>query len=91
MLIQRYEELVADPVTAVVRSPAISGSGSPAVRRPRSPTISRWNRIRRGFKRLGRRLESAGIGILTPPGNLRICDPVTLLLWSHLRPGGTGS
>ena len=90
VLIQRYEELVADPVTAVVQLARHLGLG--VTRREAAEIADDFslesNQTR--IQALRRRLESAGID-LTAPGNLQICDPVTLLHCNHLRPGGTGS
>jgi Sulfotransferase domain len=90
VLVQRYEELVADPVTAVVQLARHLGLG--VTRREAAEIADDFslesNQTR--IEALRRRLENAGID-LTAPGNLQICDPVTLLHWNHLRPGGTGS
>jgi len=90
VLIQRYEELVADPVTAVVQLARHLGLG---VTRREAAEIADEYSLESNLTRieaLRRRLENAGID-LSAAGNLQICDPVTLLHWNHLRPGGTGS
>ncbi len=90
MLIQRYEELVADPVTAVVQLARHLGLG---VTRREACEIADEYSLESNQQRIAalrRRLENAGID-LSSPGNLQVCDPVTLLHWNHLRPGGTGS
>ena len=90
VLIQRYEELVADPVTAVVQLARHLGLG--VTRREAAEIADDYslesNQTR--IQALRRRLESAGID-LNASGNRQICDPVTLLHWNHLRPGGSGS
>lgn len=90
VLVQRYEELIADPVTAVVQLARHLGLG--ITRREAAEIADDYslesNQTR--IEALRRRLENAGID-LSAPGNLQICDPVTLLHWNHLRPGGTGS
>ena len=90
VLIQRYEEIVADPVTAVVQLARHLGLG--VTRREAAQIADDYslqsNQMR--IEALRRRLENAGID-LSSPGNLQICDPVTLLHWNHLRPGGCGS
>ncbi len=90
VLTQRYEELVADPVTAVVQLARHLGLG--VTRREAAEIADEYslesNQTR--IEALRRRLENAGID-LNAPGNLQICDPVTLLHWNHLRPGGSGS
>ncbi len=90
VLIQRYEELVANPVTAVVQLARHIGLG---VTRREAGEIADEYSLESNQKRIAalrRRLENAGVD-LSAPGNLQICDPVTLLHWNHLRPGGTGS
>ena len=90
VFIQRYEELVADPVTALVQLARHLGLG--VARREAAEIADEYslgsNQTR--IEALRRRLENAGID-LSARGNLQICDPVTLLHWNHLRPGGTGS
>ena len=90
VLIQRYEELVADPVTAVLQLARHLGLG---VTRREAVEIADDYSLESNQSRIAtlrRQLEIAGID-LRAPGNLHICDPVTLLHWNHLRPGGTGS
>lgn len=90
VLIQRYEALIADPVTAVVQLARHLGLG---VTRREAAEIADAYSLESNQARaeaLRRRLENAGID-LSAVGNLQICDPVTLLYWNHLRPGGTGS
>ncbi len=90
VLVQRYEELVADPVTAVVQLARHLGLG--VTRREAGEIADEYSleSNRQRIAALRRRLENAGID-LNAPGNLQICDPVTLLHWNHLRPGGAGS
>lgn len=90
VLVQRYEELIADPVTAVVQLARHLGLG--VTRREATEIADDYslesNQTR--IEALRRRLEQAGID-LEHAGNLQVCDPVTLLHWNHLRPGGAVS
>ncbi len=88
VLIQRYEELILDPVTAVVQLARHLGLG---VTRRQAAQIAEeysWDSNRARIETLRRRLVTAGID-LNAPSNHQICDPVTLLHWNHLRPGGS--
>jgi hypothetical protein len=86
VLMQRYEDLVADPVTGVVQLARHLGLG--VARREAAEIAEAYslasNRSR--IEALRRRLLRAGID-LNDPANLQICDPTTLLHWNHLRPG----
>jgi hypothetical protein len=85
VLVQRYEDLIADPVTGVVQLARHLGLG--VARREAAEIADDYslasNRTR--IKTLRRRLRDAGID-LHDPANLRICDSTTLLHWNHLRP-----
>ena len=90
VLIQRYDEMVADPVTAVVQMARHLGLG---VARRQAVEIADEYSLESNLTRieaLRQQLEEAGID-LTDAGNLQIYDPVTLLHWNHVRPGGSGS
>jgi hypothetical protein len=90
VLVQRYEDLVADPVTGVVQLARHLGLG--VARREAAEIAEAYslasNRSR--IEALRRRLLDAGID-LHDPANLQICDPTTLLHWNHLRPGHPAS
>lgn len=90
VLVQRYEDLVADPTTGVVQLARHLGL---AVARREAAEIAleyslASNRSR--IEHLRRRLLAAGVD-LDDPANLQICDPTTLLHWNHLRPARAGS
>lgn len=90
VLVQRYEEMVADPVTAVVQLARHLGLG---VTRRQAIEIAEEYSLESNLTRieaLRRQLVEAGID-LTAAGNLQIYDSVTLLHWNHVRPGGAGS
>jgi hypothetical protein len=90
VLVQRYEELIADPATAVVQLARHLGLG---VTRREGAQIADEYSLRANQSRidaLRQRLLAAGID-LDDPENQQICDPVTLLHWNHLRPARSGS
>jgi hypothetical protein len=90
VLVQRYEDLVDDPITGVVQLARHLGLG--VVRREAAAIAEEYslasNRTR--IETLRRRLLEAGIDLLDP-ANHQICDSTTLLHWNHLRPGRAGS
>jgi len=90
VLVQRYEEMVADPVTAVVHLARHLGLG---VTRRQAIEIADEYSLESNLTRieaLRQQMVEAGID-LTAARNLQIYDPVTLLHWNHVRPGGSGS
>ena len=90
VLVQRYEEMVADPVTAVVQLARHLGLG---VTRRQAIEIAEEYSLESNLTRieaLRQQLVEAGID-LTASGNFQIYDSVTLLHWNHVRPGGGGS
>jgi Sulfotransferase domain len=88
VLVQRYEVLIDDPVTAVVQLARHLGLG--VTRREAMQIADEFslesNQTR--IEALRRRLEEAGIDLDRSAG-LQVCDPVTLLHWNHLRPAGS--
>ena len=90
VLVQRYEELVDDPATAVVQLGRHLGLG--VTRREATEIAEEFslesNRTR--IEALRRRLAEAGVDLHGSAG-LQICDPVTLLHWNHLRPAESTS
>ena len=90
VLVQRYEDLVDDPVTGVVQLARHLGLG--VARREAAAIAEEYslasNRTR--IETLRRQLVEAGID-LHDPANHQICDSTTLLHWNHLRPGRAGS
>jgi hypothetical protein len=90
LLVQRYDELLADPaggVMTLARFLGIALEQSEALRI--AETYSQEaNRAR--AEALRERLQQSGVN-LESAANCQICDPKTLLHWNHLRPGGGGS
>jgi hypothetical protein len=90
VLIQRYEDLLADPAAGIkdlaghLGIPLADGEAS----RLADEYSQEANRAR--AEALRRRLQEAGVD-LESPTNLQICDPTTLLHWNHLRSGNSGS
>jgi Sulfotransferase domain len=90
VLIQRYEDLIADPVTGVLQIARHLGL---ALTRGEAAEIADEYSIASNQARINsllQRLHDAGID-LTNPINHQVCDPTTLLHWNHLGPGGAGS
>jgi hypothetical protein len=90
VLVQRYEQLISDPVTGVVQIARHLGLG--VTRREAAEIADEYslesNRTR--IAALCRRLRAAGID-LSDPANLQLCDPTTLLHWNHIGPGHSGT
>ena len=90
VLVQRYEAIVDDPLTAVVQLARHLGVG---VTRHEAAEIADEFSLESNQRRISAlrgRLEQAGFDLDCCSG-LDACDPVTLLHWNHLRPSGTGS
>jgi hypothetical protein len=90
VLIQRYEDLIVDPVTGVLQIARHLGLG---LTRGEAAEIADEYSIASNQARINslrQRLRDAGID-LTNPINRQVCDPTTLLHWNHLGPGGAGS
>ena len=90
VVVQRYEELLADPaggVLTLARFLGIALEQGEAVRIAESYS-QEANRAR--AEALRDRLRQSGVN-LESAANYQICDPTTLLHWNHLRPGGGGS
>jgi Sulfotransferase domain len=90
VLVQRYDDLIADPVAAVSELAHHLGV---AIEPGEVGEIARLysaeaNRARTAALR--RRLASAGVD-LSSAHNVQICDPTTLLHWNHMRPGKAAS
>ena len=90
VLVQRYEELIDDPATAVVQLARHLGLG--VTRREATEIADDFSLESNGrrIESLRRRLAEAGIDLEQSTG-LQICDPVTLLHWNHLRPTRSSS
>jgi len=90
VLIQRYDDLLADPVGGVLglaRHLGIALADGEAAEIAAAYSLES-NRAR--TEALRRRLELAGLD-LSQAANSQICDPSTLLHWNHVRNGGSGS
>jgi hypothetical protein len=90
VLVQRYEQLVADPATAVVQLARHLGLGVTRRQATEIADLFSLQSNQRRIAELRRRLEQAGID-LSHRSSLQVCDPVTLLHWNHFRPSGAGS
>jgi hypothetical protein len=90
VLVQRYEDLIADPVTGVVQLARHLGLG--VARREAEAIADEYSldSNRNRIASLKRQLLDAGID-LEDPANHQICDSTTLLHWNHLRPVPCGS
>ena len=89
VLIQRYEDLIVDPVAGVLQ---IARHLELALTRGEAVEIADEYSIASNQARIDsllQRLHEAGID-LTNPINRQVCDPTTLLHWNHLGPGGAG-
>jgi Sulfotransferase domain len=90
VLIQRYDEIIAEPVRAVRELAAhvgIEPDEGEAERIADEYSLAS-NKARTEALRL--RLEQSGVD-LTESANALICDSTTLLHWNHVRDGGSGS
>lgn len=89
LLVQRYEDLIADPAAGVRELAeylglALAEGEAAAVAREYS-----FQANRERTQRLGARLRAAGVD-LDRPANFQYYDGQTLLHWNHLREGGAG-
>jgi hypothetical protein len=90
VLIQRYDDLLADPTGGVLdlaRHLGIALEDQEAAEIAATYSLES-NKAR--TEALRRNLEEAGLD-LRAAANAQICDASTLLHWNHLRGGGTGS
>ena len=90
MLVQRYEDLLADPTRGVIelaRQLGIRLEESEAARIA-AEYSQESNKAR--TEALRRRLQEAGVD-LEIAANAQICDPKTLLHWNHIRQGSSRS
>jgi hypothetical protein len=86
VLVQRYEDLLADPVSGVLALAHHLGIelAYGAAARIAEEYSQESNRAR--TEALKQRLHHAGID-LESTANVQICDATTLLHWNHMRPG----
>ncbi len=90
VLIQRYDRILADPVTAVrelAHHVGIEPADGEAERIAHEYSLAS-NKAR--TEALRRRLEQSGVDV-NQAANAQICDSTTLLHWNHVRDGGSGS
>jgi hypothetical protein len=90
VLVQRYDDILADPTTAVLALACHLGITlePDEARRIAQEYSLESNKAR--TEALRRRLEQAGLD-LNEAANSQICDASTLLHWNHVRSGGSGS
>lgn len=88
VLIQKYEDLVAEPSTGVIQ--IARHLGIPIDQAEADQIANEYsaesNRAR--IESLQNSLKQSGVD-LNDASNLQICDPTTLLHWNHLRPART--
>jgi hypothetical protein len=89
-MIQRYEDLLADPVGGVKELARHVGVVLDESEAAQIATLYSPESNRARAEALRRRLEEAGLD-LNSASNLQICDPKTLLHWNHMRQGQSGS
>jgi hypothetical protein len=90
LLVQRYEQILANPVQAVIEIANHLGFG---VNQSDAEQIAQEYSLESNLARtqaLKEQLEQAGIN-LDDQANAQICDSASLLHWNHLRKGGSGS
>jgi hypothetical protein len=90
VVIQRYDDLLADPARGVVELACHLGialEDGEAARVARAYSLES-NKARTAALR--QRLEQGGVD-LTDAANSQICDSTTLLHWNHVRDGSSGS
>ena len=90
LLIQRYEDLIADPASGVMTLARFLGIALEQSEAGRIAEMYSQEANRARTEALRDRLEQSGLN-LDSAANAQICDPKTLLHWNHLRPGGGGS
>jgi hypothetical protein len=90
VLIQRYEDLLADPAGGVQELARHLGIPLTETEATRIANEYSHEANRARADALRRRLHDAGVN-LDSPTNLQICDPTTLLHWNHMRSGSAGS
>jgi hypothetical protein len=90
VLVQRYDDLVADPVNGVKELARHLGIGLGESEAARIAELYSRESNRARSAALERRLKEAGVNLDGAAG-VQICDPTTLLHWNHMRQSGTGS
>ena len=91
MLIQRYEEILSDPVGGVRALADHLKIDLEAGEAEQIATASiRSSRTRPGPRHSAAAWNKVGVD-LNEAANAQICDSTTLLHWNHVRSGGSGS
>jgi Sulfotransferase domain len=90
VLVQRYEELLADPTRGVMELARHIGIRLDEREAARIAALYSHESNKARTEALRRRLQEAGVD-LESAANAQICDPTTLLHWNHIRQGETRS
>jgi hypothetical protein len=90
VLVQRYDDLLADPVGGVKELARHLGIGLGESEAARIADLYSRESNRARTAALERRLQDAGVNLGSAAG-VQICDSKTLLHWNHMRQSGTGS
>jgi hypothetical protein len=90
VLIQRYDDLVADPARGVMELASHLGIRLDASEADQIAAEYSHESNRARAEALRRRLQEAGVD-LANAANAQICDPTTLLHWNHIREGRSKS
>ena len=84
VLVQRYEDLLADPARGVIELARHLGIRLDASEAARIANEYSHESNKARTEALRRRLQEAGVD-LESAANAQICDPTTLLHWNHIR------
>jgi Sulfotransferase domain len=86
VLVQRYEDLLADPTRGVIELARHIGIRLDESEAARIADLYSHESNKARTEALRRRLQEAGVD-LESAANAQICDPTTLLHWNHIRQG----
>jgi hypothetical protein len=86
VLVQRYEDLLADPTRGVIELARHIGIRLDESEAARIADLYSHESNKARTEALRRRLQEAGVD-LESVANAQICDPTTLLHWNHIRQG----
>ena len=90
VLVQRYEDLLADPARGVMELARHLGIRLEESEAARIAADYSHESNKARTEALRRRLQEAGVD-LESAANAQICDPTTLLHWNHIRQGDSRS
>ena len=90
VLVQRYEDLLADPTRGVIELARQLGIRLEASEAAQIAAEYSHESNKARTEALRRRLQEAGVD-LESVANAQICDPKTLLHWNHIRQGNSQS